>query len=84
LSPHAALDVKTGQIQGQTAKRHPSSEFHSVFMDLASRAHWAKEINSVLENLSAHKTKAVEQFLADHPKVRFHFTPTELPPKIAH
>lgn len=23
-----------------------------------------------------HKTKDVEQFLAEHPKVRFHFTPT--------
>ena len=28
------------------------------------------------DNLSAHKTKAVEQFLAEHPKVHFHFTPT--------
>jgi transposase len=31
----------------------------------------------VLDNLSAHKTKAVEQFLALHPKVRFHFTPID-------
>ena len=30
----------------------------------------------MLDNLSAHKTKAVDQFLAEHPKVRFHFTPT--------
>ena len=30
----------------------------------------------MLDNLSAHKTPAVEQFLAEHPKVRFHFTPT--------
>jgi transposase len=30
----------------------------------------------IVDNLSAHKTKAVEQFLADHPKVHFHFTPT--------
>jgi transposase len=41
-----------------------------------SRARWAKEIHIVLDNLSAHKTKAVEEFLAEHPKVRFHFTPT--------
>jgi transposase len=27
-------------------------------------------------NLSAHKTKAVEQFLEEQPKVRFHFTLT--------
>jgi hypothetical protein len=35
-----------------------------------------REIHIVLDNLSAHKTQAVEQFLADHPKVRLHFTPT--------
>ena len=29
-----------------------------------------------MDNLSAHKTESVEEFLADHPKVRFHFTPT--------
>jgi hypothetical protein len=30
----------------------------------------------VLDNLSAHKTHAVEAFLLEHPKVRFHFTLT--------
>ena len=30
----------------------------------------------MLDNLSAHKTKEVEQFLAEHPRVNFHFTPT--------
>ena len=30
----------------------------------------------MLDNLSAHKTKAVVEFLEQHPKVRFHFTPT--------
>jgi len=39
-------------------------------------AKWAREIHIVLDNLSAHKTKAVDQFLRVHPKVRFHFTRT--------
>jgi len=30
----------------------------------------------VLDNLSAHKTEAVRDFLEANPKVRFHFTPT--------
>jgi transposase len=30
----------------------------------------------VLDNLSAHKTKDVERFLREHPRVQFHFTPT--------
>jgi transposase len=76
LSLYAALDVKTGKVQGKTAKRHTSDEFVAFLSDLAKRARWAKEIHIVLDNLSAHKTKAVQQFLAEHPKVRFHFTPT--------
>jgi hypothetical protein len=32
----------------------------------------------VLDNLSAHRTKDVEQFLTEDPQVRFHFTPTYL------
>jgi transposase len=33
----------------------------------------------VLDNLSAHRIEAVEQFLAERPKVRFHFTPAYSP-----
>jgi transposase len=30
----------------------------------------------ICDNLSAHKTKAVDAFLLEHPKVRLHYTPT--------
>jgi transposase len=63
-------------VQGKTAKRHTSCEFLVFLSELVSRARWAKQIHIVLDNLSAHKTKAVQEFLAQHPKVRFHFTPT--------
>lgn len=76
LSLYAALDVKTGKVQGKTAKRHTGNDFIAFLSELVSRARWAKEIHIVLDNVSAHKTKAVDEFLADHPKVRFHFTPT--------
>jgi transposase len=76
LSLYAALDVKTGKVQGKTAKRHTSSDFIAFLSEIVSRARWAKEIHIVLDNLSAHKTKAVEEFLTQHPKVCFHFTPT--------
>ena len=35
-----------------------------------------REIHIILDNLSAHKTQAVRDFLQQHPRVRFHFTPT--------
>ncbi len=76
LSLYAALDVKTGKVEGKTAKRHTSAEFIAFLNQLLSKARWAKQIHIVLDNLSAHKTKAVEEFLAQHPKVHFHFTPT--------
>ena len=30
----------------------------------------------MVDNLSAHKTKAVREFLGSHPEVKLHFTPT--------
>jgi len=68
--------VKTGQVHGRTAARHTSQDFLLFLEGLVARTPWAKEIHVVLDNLSAHKTKDVEQFLAAHPQMRFHFTPT--------
>ena len=76
LSLYAALNVKTGSVEAKTASRHTSAEFVGFLAELLAKAKWAREVHIVLDNLSAHKTQAVEQFLADHPKVRLHFTPT--------
>jgi len=59
-----------------TAARHTSQDFILFLEGLVARTPWATEIHVVLDNLSAHKTKEVTQFLAEHPHVRFHFTPT--------
>jgi hypothetical protein len=76
LSLYAALDVKTGKVEGKTAKRHTSAEFIAFLAQLLSKVRRAKEIHIVLDNLSAHKTPAVEEFLAQHPTCVF----TSLPP----
>jgi transposase len=76
LSLYAALDIKTGRVAGKAAKRHASADFIAFLTDLIGKTKWAREIHIVLDNLSAHKTQAVEAFLLQHPKVRFHFTPT--------
>src|SRR5260370_34601724 len=59
-----------------TASRHAAQQCIAFLNGLVERAEWAKEIHVVLDNLSAHKTKDVQRFLAEHPQVRFHFTPT--------
>ncbi len=75
LSLYAALNVKSGRVTGKTAQRHTSADFIEFLSGVVRRTQWAREIHIVLDNLSAHKTKAVEQFL-HNPRVRFHFTPT--------
>jgi transposase len=76
LSLYAALDVKTGKIHGKTTRRHTSADFIAFLTDIVDRNPAGKEIHIVLDNLSAHKTQAVQEFLDQNPHVRFHFTPT--------
>lgn len=76
LSLYAALDVKSGRVEGQTAAHHTSDEFVNFLERLVAKGRWAKEIHIILDNLSAHKTKKVGEFLEAHSKVKLHFTPT--------
>jgi transposase len=76
LSLYAALDVKTGKVQGKTAERHTSAEFVSFLAQVIEGCHPRQEIHIILDNLSAHKTSLVEAFLEQHPRVKLHFTPT--------
>lgn len=76
LSLYAAFNTKTGEVIGKTASRHTSAEFVAFLIDLVVHQPRRKEIHVIVDNLSAHKTKRVEQFLDDHPNVHLHFTPT--------
>jgi len=76
LSLYAAFNTKTGEVLGKTAARHTSAEFVAFLTDLVVNQPRGKEIHVIADNLSAHKTQRVEQFLEDHPNVRLHFTPT--------
>src|SRR5258706_3664882 len=76
LSLYAALDVKTGKVEGKTAKRHTSAEFVAFLTDIVVNQPRGKEIHVIADKLSAHKSQAVKDFLAAHTKVHLHFTPT--------
>ena len=76
LSLYAAVKTSTGKIIGKTAARHTSEEFVAFLSQLVSSEPKNKEIHIIADNLSAHKTKAVQAFLGDHPKVMMHYTPT--------
>lgn len=76
LSLYAAFNTKTGEVLGRTAARHTSAEFVAFLADIVANQPRGKEIHVIADNLSAHKTKAVAEFLVAHPKVHMHFTPT--------
>jgi len=76
LSLYAALNTRTGEIVGQTAPRHTSQAFIEFLGEVIATQPKRREIHVIVDNLSAHKTKAVAAFLDAHPRVRLHFTPT--------
>ena len=76
LSLYAALETQSGAILGKTARHHTSAEFVSFLADVLASQPAGKEIHVIADNLSAHKTKLVDAFLAAHTNVRLHFTPT--------
>src|SRR5690349_24066988 len=56
--------------------RHTSAEFVAFLADSVVNQPAAKEIHVIADNLSAHKTNQVTEFLDCHPNVHLHFTPT--------
>ena len=76
LSLYAALETKSGQVIASTASRHTSQEFVRFAQEVVATQPSDKEIHLIVDNLSAHKTKLVDRFLADHPNVSLHYTPT--------
>ena len=64
LSLYAAFNTKTGEVLGKTATRHTSAEFVAFLTDIVAHQPRGKEIHVIADNLSAHKTKQVDAFLA--------------------
>jgi transposase len=62
-------------VLGKTAARYTSQEFVEFLTEVVERAP-AREVHIILDNLSAHRSQVVRDFLAAHPNVHFHFTLT--------
>jgi len=74
-SLYAALEVKSGTVTGELAPRHTGDDFLR-FCRLVAAEYPRRELHIVLDNSSTHSTPAVQQWLAAHPRIQFHFTPT--------
>jgi transposase len=76
LSLYAALNTRTGRVLGTPVDRHNSAAFVAFLESLLASVHSQNEVHVILDNLSVHKSRHVQRFLADHPRLHFHFTPT--------
>jgi transposase len=76
LSLYAALETQSGQVIGKTTPRHTSAEFVAFLGELIATQPAGKAIHAIVDNLSAHKTKRVAEFLQANPNLILHYTPT--------
>lgn len=70
----AALDVATGVVQSKTTATKKRPDFQSFMDEVVAEVPGGKEVHVILDNYSTHKKN--HDWLAKHPNVRFHFTPT--------
>ena len=61
---------------GKTVLSHTSQEFVAFLGAVVASRPRQEEIHIIADNLSAHKTTRVKEFLHLHPNVKLHFTPT--------
>src|ERR1700757_508958 len=76
LSLYSALNTQTGEVLAKTSARHTSAQFVDFLAQIVVSQPAGREIHVIADNLSAHKTKKVFEFLEANPTVRIHYTPT--------
>ena len=72
---YAALEIATGQVTHRLSATHTAADF-LAFMRKVVRAYPGEELHVILDNSSSHRTPEVRAWLAQHPQVHFHYTPT--------
>jgi hypothetical protein len=75
-SLYAALDLATRQVIGRLHSRHRAIEFKQLLATIEREVPAHLDVHVVLENSSAHKTPVIRNWLAAHPRLALHFTPT--------
>src|SRR6201982_2168941 len=76
LSLFAALNPQSVEVLGKTSARHTSAEFVAFLEQIVASQTPAKQIHIIADNLSAHRTSKVWEFLARNRHVRIHYPPT--------
>jgi transposase len=72
----AALNIATGEVIGETHRRHRSTEFLKFLRTIEANVPADLDIHLVMDNYGTHKTPTIKAWFARHPRFHVHFTPT--------
>jgi transposase len=71
----AALEAATGKVTGACYARHRHEEF-LAFLRQVAKAYPRRKLHLVCDNYGTHTHPDVRAWLAKHPRITLHFTPT--------
>jgi hypothetical protein len=74
----AALNVHDGTVIGACLIKHRNDEFLTCLKKLHRETGKALAAHVIVDNYAPHKHLNVKAWLAKHPRVHLHFTPTSV------
>jgi transposase len=72
----AAFNIADGTVISSLHRHHRAAEFKKFLATIDKTVPAGLEVHMVCDNLATHKTPAIRDWLARHPRFRLHFTPT--------
>ena len=72
----AAMNVLDGTVMGRNMHRHRHQEFIRFLNAVDAQVPRRKDIHAIIDNYATHKHPKVREWLSQHPRWTFHFTPT--------
>ena len=72
----AAFNIADGTVISELHRRHRAVEFKKFLVGIDKAVPAELDVHLVCDNLATHKTPAIRDWLARHPRFHMHFTPT--------
>ena len=72
----AAFDIADGTVISELHRRHRHHEFLKFLKKIDKNVPAGLDVHLVWDNYGTHKTPAIQDWLARHPRFHIHFTPT--------
>src|ERR1700734_3374721 len=72
----AAFDIADGTVISELHRRHRHQEFLKFLRKIDKTVPAELDVHLVCDNYGTHKTPAIQDWLARHPRFHVHFTPT--------